>query len=603
MTAPFDPYHKWLGIPPKDQPPHHYRLLGIELLETDAEVIEAAANRLMAYLHEIASGDESGQSQKLLNEISAARICLLSKPRKAQYDAHLKMALQANCAAPPSGTVESGRLDTPQQRARSSRQDRDLDLTESLVTESHSRFTARRHPYLLGVAWSAIAGLCVIGVVTLLMRYVQPDDFAVQSASGPVAPAMPNMRSQKAMLELDWPPSERADATLEINGVRHEIPTGTVMEWSIGAGPLQVHITRSGYVEILWECVVARGERVRYSPVWEPSASAASLASQQPRQEKPELPSDTDRSRFKADNAQRDSARLSDVKLGDVKLGPAMGPDETLSTDSGGRAGGVIPSDRPPGTASDHAPPTLPRYLDIPAFDKQAASNWIVILSDVPHTPFDLQLIGGETIVNAIAFQLTIHHIDGFQAGWVVHHVDRSQQRTVVAEFGTADNSLQFRWHPDGGIPHVDQLRNCLLEIVAGGSRTIAALRSPKVVQPMLLGGATGFGRCAVDIESLPNVAQVRLELTHTAGRPSFATHFRTRSRRSGKKSPSMRVRANGDIRCKFICRSRPPAPVLAHSVSNTNCLIVHLAKPKRSGPAAIFPETFCGRSTSGNNG
>ena len=26
----FDPYHKWLGIPPKQQPPDHYRLLGVE---------------------------------------------------------------------------------------------------------------------------------------------------------------------------------------------------------------------------------------------------------------------------------------------------------------------------------------------------------------------------------------------------------------------------------------------------------------------------------------------------------------------------------------------------------------------------------------------
>ena len=38
MTEPaarenFDPYHKWLGISPKDQPPHHYRLLGIDLFE------------------------------------------------------------------------------------------------------------------------------------------------------------------------------------------------------------------------------------------------------------------------------------------------------------------------------------------------------------------------------------------------------------------------------------------------------------------------------------------------------------------------------------------------------------------------------------------
>ena len=30
----FDAYHEWLGIPPKDQPPNHYRLLGIELFES-----------------------------------------------------------------------------------------------------------------------------------------------------------------------------------------------------------------------------------------------------------------------------------------------------------------------------------------------------------------------------------------------------------------------------------------------------------------------------------------------------------------------------------------------------------------------------------------
>ncbi len=35
MAKPFDPYHKWLGIAPKDQPPHRYRLLGIDPFEED----------------------------------------------------------------------------------------------------------------------------------------------------------------------------------------------------------------------------------------------------------------------------------------------------------------------------------------------------------------------------------------------------------------------------------------------------------------------------------------------------------------------------------------------------------------------------------------
>ena len=29
----FDPYRKWLGIPPQEQPPNHYRLLGIAVFD------------------------------------------------------------------------------------------------------------------------------------------------------------------------------------------------------------------------------------------------------------------------------------------------------------------------------------------------------------------------------------------------------------------------------------------------------------------------------------------------------------------------------------------------------------------------------------------
>lgn len=95
MADKFDPYYKWLGIPPKDQPPHHYRLLGIELFEPDRDVIDAAANRLMGYLKELAAGDDASHSQKLLNEISRARLCLLNKDKKAAYDQELRAKLPA----------------------------------------------------------------------------------------------------------------------------------------------------------------------------------------------------------------------------------------------------------------------------------------------------------------------------------------------------------------------------------------------------------------------------------------------------------------------------------------------------------------------------
>ncbi|MBW3539456.1 MAG: formylglycine-generating enzyme family protein [Planctomycetes bacterium] len=98
--AAFDAYHKWLGIPPKHQPPHHYRLLGLELFEDDPDVIDTAANRQMAYLHRCAAGPHAAESQRLLTEIAQARLCLLNGQSKSAYDEKLRNELAAKIAAP-----------------------------------------------------------------------------------------------------------------------------------------------------------------------------------------------------------------------------------------------------------------------------------------------------------------------------------------------------------------------------------------------------------------------------------------------------------------------------------------------------------------------
>lgn len=99
MSQPFDPYYKWLGIPPSQQPPHHYRLLGVELFETDRDVIDIAANQRMSYLHDLGSGPNGKFSQKLLNEVSSARRCLLDEQQKATYDEQLRAKLASMSAA------------------------------------------------------------------------------------------------------------------------------------------------------------------------------------------------------------------------------------------------------------------------------------------------------------------------------------------------------------------------------------------------------------------------------------------------------------------------------------------------------------------------
>ncbi|MCL6502436.1 MAG: NPCBM/NEW2 domain-containing protein [Pirellulales bacterium] len=98
MAEGFDPYHKWLGIPPAEQPPHHYRLLGIAIFESDPDVIEHAADRQMAHVRSLATGKYAQHTQKLLNELAAAKVCLLCATEKAAYDQELRARLGATQA-------------------------------------------------------------------------------------------------------------------------------------------------------------------------------------------------------------------------------------------------------------------------------------------------------------------------------------------------------------------------------------------------------------------------------------------------------------------------------------------------------------------------
>ena len=84
--APFNPYHKWLGIPPEEQPVSYYRLLGIAPFEMDADVIETAAERQTLLLRTLQTGPNSELAERLLNEVSAARVSLLDGKAKARYE-------------------------------------------------------------------------------------------------------------------------------------------------------------------------------------------------------------------------------------------------------------------------------------------------------------------------------------------------------------------------------------------------------------------------------------------------------------------------------------------------------------------------------------
>jgi hypothetical protein len=89
----FDPYYQWLAIPPAEQPANYYRLLGVTLFEPNLDVIAAAADRQMLHVRGFHQGPHGEDSQRLLNELSNARLTLLRPETKAPYDATLRQQL------------------------------------------------------------------------------------------------------------------------------------------------------------------------------------------------------------------------------------------------------------------------------------------------------------------------------------------------------------------------------------------------------------------------------------------------------------------------------------------------------------------------------
>jgi len=126
MDESFDPYYVWLGIPPHEQPPHHYRLLGVALFEPRSDVIQLAAQKQIAHVKSFVVGDYAEISRRLLTELTQAKLCLLNPSKRAKYDAQLRAQLggavpavvpQAPSTVPGLAVPQSGPAAAPGQGA------------------------------------------------------------------------------------------------------------------------------------------------------------------------------------------------------------------------------------------------------------------------------------------------------------------------------------------------------------------------------------------------------------------------------------------------------------------------------------------------------
>ncbi len=164
----FDPYHKWLGIAPSEQPPDHYRLLGVPKFESDLVVIDAAADRALTFLRKHQSGEHQQQANDLLNEVTRAWRCLAKPELKEKYDARLR-------AADDEGILE--------------------DFAD-IGAKSRPQFRLKQNPALL---WGGIgmAGLvAIVAIAAFALRTPEPAPNPVPAPEPGGAPQVASLTPQ-----------------------------------------------------------------------------------------------------------------------------------------------------------------------------------------------------------------------------------------------------------------------------------------------------------------------------------------------------------------------------------------------------------------------
>jgi tetratricopeptide (TPR) repeat protein len=238
MSEPFDPYHRWLGIPPEDQPPNHYRLLGIAPFEDQPDVIEHAADRQMAHLRTFQVGPHAVISQRLLNEVAAAKLCLLRPEKKAAYDEFLRgRPASSGGAAGPTGTPPPFPAAPPEDEPPVV----ELDVPSEGSDSSPAGAASRRRRWLAAGAGVLAVGL-VLGIVALAVMLAFPP-------SPPFPADLPPDLSDagETLLALNWPEDRRLGATLELNGVRCPVPLTGPVEYPCQPGEIRIVAIAPGF--------------------------------------------------------------------------------------------------------------------------------------------------------------------------------------------------------------------------------------------------------------------------------------------------------------------------------------------------------------------
>ncbi len=205
----FDPYHKWLGIRPEEQPANYYRLLGIALFEDDVDTIAGAADQRMTHVRSFQAGNYAALSQRILNEIAAARVCLLTPQKKAAYD----QSLQARFI-PPSPPVDLPVDDIP-------------NIGYSSTYKQHKKQTPLWMPW----AVVCVGGLVLMIIFTVIAKSGRDEQAVAKTPTTAMPqPASPKIEPKKVTPKVEPKPQPKVKEKADSEPITETPPSETKLE-------------------------------------------------------------------------------------------------------------------------------------------------------------------------------------------------------------------------------------------------------------------------------------------------------------------------------------------------------------------------------------
>jgi hypothetical protein len=248
----FDPYCEWLGIGPHEQGsrgPDHYRLLGLARFEVDATKIAAMADERMALVRRFQVGPRGRLTQTLLNELSAAKACLLDPAAKAAYDAELSAAMSAALhprhAVPPAVPPPVSRI---------------APAAAFAPSAVHPEPAASRWPTVLALAALSLAAMAAVLGWAVWRQRNEPA--AVHTADS--IPVQSDPPARAAELSADKPTVQLQEgsgevtlsaATAQLAGgveLRHVGTTAVLGQWTAqdAAAQWRMRLIQPGFFEV-----------------------------------------------------------------------------------------------------------------------------------------------------------------------------------------------------------------------------------------------------------------------------------------------------------------------------------------------------------------